>query len=372
MFDLAQERSDEDLVHLEIGEPDFDTPQHIVAAAHEATSGGATHYTSNAGLHELRDTIAAWASEKRDLSLDPANEITVTTGAMEALHLAAIVLADAGEEVVIPTPAWPNYVAQASLADATPVTVPLSADDGFRLDADRVVKAIGDETAFVVLTSPSNPTGQVHEPREIRVIIEAAADHDAFVVADEVYSGLEYDGESTSMAAISDHPERVLTVDSVSKKYAMTGWRVGWLAGAESIIDQVTKLHESTTACAPTPCQHAAVAALSGPQDPAAEMLSAFAERRDYLLGRIDEIPNLACPEPNGAFYAFLDVREIDEPSMTIAERLLEEYGVVTAPGSGFGSAGEGHLRVSFANSLDQLEAGFDAIERFVQSEVGR
>lgn len=369
LYDMAEQHPNDDLVRLEIGEPDFDTPAHVVEAAADAAAAGDTHYTSNAGRLELREAIADRVAAEDGVSFDPESEIAITTGGMEALHLALLCIADAGDEVVVPTPAWPNYVTQARLANATPVEVPLSSKDGFTLDADRVIDAITDDTAAVMLTSPSNPTGRVYDVDVMEEITAAAARHDAHVVADEVYKGLTYDESPQSLAAVTDHPKHVLTVNSFSKRYAMTGWRVGWLAGPEEVIDRVVAVHESTTACASSVAQRAAREALTGPQKPFEDMYRAFEERRDYVLKRLQDIPGISCPRPEGAFYAFPDVSALDGTSFEIAERLLDEYGVVAAPGSGFSDAGEGHLRFSFANSLERLEVGMDRFEEMVRDE---
>jgi aspartate aminotransferase len=373
MFDLAAEREvagATDLVHLEIGEPDFDTPAHVVEAAHEAATGGATHYTSNAGLSALREAVAEYLAG-HGVTADPGGEVVVTTGAMEALYLSLAATVDPGEEVLIPTPAWPNYDTQANLVDADPVEVPLSRETGFDLDPGRLRAAMGAATGAVVLTTPNNPTGRVYDREDVRAVVAAAADHDAYVVADEVYADLLYGEHATGVAGYVDSPERVLTVGSVSKTYAMTGWRVGWLAGPADVVGAATKLRESTTACTASVSQHAALAALTGPQDPAAEMAAAFEERRDYVTERVAGIDGVSCPEPEGAFYAFLDVSALPGASVDVAERLLDEYGVVVAPGGGFGDAGEGHVRMSFANSRERLAEGFDRIAAFVADERG-
>jgi aspartate aminotransferase len=368
MFDMA-EASDDDLVRLEVGEPDFDTPEHITEAAFEAARGGATHYTSNAGLPALRQAIADRLAADRDLDLDP-DAITVTAGGMEALHLALLTIAGPGEEVVIPSPVWPNYVQQARLADARPVEVPMPEEEGFALDPARVGEALSADTAVVVLNSPSNPTGRVFDPDAIRDVVDAAARHDAYVIADESYAALTYEGNQRGIAALVDHPERVLTVGTCSKEYAMTGWRLGWLAGPEVVIDHVTKIHESTTACASSVAQHAALAALTGPREPIEAMREAFHERRDLVVDRINEMPGLSCPRPEGAFYAFVDVSALEGTSMDVAERLLKEYGVVVAPGEGFGDAGQGRVRLSFANSVERLEVGLDRLEAMARAEL--
>jgi aspartate aminotransferase len=364
------EAQGQDIVHLEIGRPDFDTPEHIVSAATDAAESGETHYTSNAGLFELREAIAA-GLDRGGVDVDPEAEITVTTGAMEALLLAMLSVVDPGDEVIIPTPAWPNYRTQVKLADATPVELPLSPEDEFALDPERVERTIDDETAAIVLTSPSNPTGQVYEREAVIDVIETAAAHGVYVIADEVYADLVYGDRPTGIAGYVEDADNVLTVASCSKTYSMTGWRLGWLAGPERVIDAATKLHESTTACAPSVSQHAAVAALEGPREPVDAMRDAYRERRDYVVRRIADVPDVSCVDPDGAFYAFVDVSRLGESSLDIAKRLLNEYDVVTAPGSGFGDAGEGHLRMSFANDLDRLETGLDRFETFVRDERG-
>jgi aspartate aminotransferase len=364
MFDLA-EAADRELVRLEVGEPDFDTPEHVVEAAADAARAGQTHYTSNAGLPELREAIAETLHREFAIEYDPG-QLTVTNGGMEALHLAVLATIEDGDELLIPSPAWPNYWMQARLADGVPVEVPMSKESGYALDADRVVDRMSDETGAVILCSPSNPTGQVYDPEPMREVVEAAAEHDAYVIADEVYLGLTYDRDPVGIAALTGHPDHVLTVGSCSKTYAMTGWRVGWLGGPVELVDEVTKIHESTTACAGSVAQHAAIAALTGPQEPVEEMYEAFAERREFVAERVAAMDGVSCPTPDGAFYAFLDV-DLPGSSLDIAKRLLREQDVVLAPGDGFGEAGEGKLRLSFASSLGDLERGLDGIEAAVR-----
>jgi len=367
MYDMA-DAHDGDLARLEVGEPDFDTPEHVIEAAFEAARSGETHYTPNAGIPELREAIAdRYAGE--GVSVDPTGEVGVTTGAMEALHLAMLTVVDSGTEVVIPTPGWPNHATQTRLAGGEPVEVPLSADEGFALDPEAVIEAIGEKTAAVVLTRPSNPTGRVFEVDAVGAVAAAAADHGAYVIADEVYRDLVYEGDGRSIAAVVDDPENVITVASCSKTYAMTGWRVGWLLAPAAVSERANAIHESTTACASSVGQHAALAALTGPEEPIHEMRAAFAERREYVTERIEALPGITAPTPEGAFYAFLDVRAFGEETLSIATTLLEEYGVVVAPGTGFGEVGEGHLRVSFAAGMDELERGFDGIEAFARAE---
>ncbi|WP_227377535.1 pyridoxal phosphate-dependent aminotransferase [Haladaptatus halobius] len=369
MYDLAQEANNEDLIHFEIWEPDFDTPTHIIEAVTEAAHAGATHYTSNVGLPALREVIATKMATENEVEIDPDREVTVTNGAMEALYLALQAVVAPGDEVVIPTPGWPNYRNQVRLAGGVPVYVPLPADRGFEMDASRVTDAISDATAAVIICTPSNPTGRVYDFGELETIVRAAALHDAYVIIDEVYEGLIFEGSTRSVAAEPAHFDTVLSVNSCSKKYAMTGWRLGWLAGPESVVRAATVLHESTTACAPSVSQHAAIAALTGSQKPIRAMKDAYEMRRDYLVDRIADIPHISCPRPEGGFYAFVDVSALDGSSFEIAKRLLYDHGVVTAPGDGFGDAGEGYLRLSFATGLEHVERGCDRIETMVTSE---
>ncbi|MCO8254283.1 pyridoxal phosphate-dependent aminotransferase [Haladaptatus sp. AB618] len=366
MFELAEQQGG-DLVRLEVGEPDFDTPEHVIDAAADAAREGKTHYTSGAGIPELRAAIAERMESETGVSF-ASEEVTVTNGGMEALALAILAIADPGDEVILPTPAWPNYENQVVLADAEPVKVPLPAEDGFDLDAERIIDHMNDDTAAVILTTPSNPTGRVYGEDAVKAVVDAAAEHDAYVIADEVYARLTYDDEYRRISSFTDY-DGLLTVDSCSKTYAMTGWRMGWLVGPESVVEAATQVGESTTACPSSVGQQAALAAITGTQEPVREMYAAFRERRDYLTERVAEIPHISCPRPEGAFYAFLDVSELDGSSFDIAERLLSDYGVVTAPGGAFSAAGEGYLRLSFANSLDRIELGLDRIEALVRDE---
>ncbi|MFC6941665.1 pyridoxal phosphate-dependent aminotransferase [Salinirubellus sp. GCM10025818] len=362
MYELAEAQPPEaDLVRLEVGEPDFDTPEHVIDAAAEAARAGGTHYTPNAGTTACRAAVGQHMTEAFGVEY-PTEEIVITVGGVEALQLTALSVVDAGEELLYPGPAWPNYETQAYLADGVPVEVPLRAEEGYDLDADRMIERMGPETALVILGSPSNPTGRVFEPEAVRAVIEAAGDHGAYVIADEVYAALTYDREPEGMAAYTDYPEHVLTVGSCSKTHAMTGWRIGWLAGTNEVTDEVVKIREATTSCPSEPGQHAAIEALTGPQEPFEAMYEAFAERRDYVVERIEGIEGLSAPKPQGAFYVFLEP-DVDADDLAFAKYLLREHGVVLAPGSAFGEAGVGRLRLSFANSLERLEAGFDRIE---------
>jgi aspartate aminotransferase len=367
MLDMAEERGGEDLVHLEIGEPDFDTPQHVIDAATDALNDGATHYTNSTGIPELRRAIAAKMARENGIEADPDAQIVTTVGAVGALQSSIHAIAEPGDDVLLPTPSWPYYEIHATMAHANPVEVPLPRDRGFELDAESVVAAMTDDTAAVLLNTPNNPTGRHYDREAVRTVVDAAADHGTFVIADEVYEGILFEDRPESIASYVDHPECVLTINSCSKKYAMTGWRLGWVAGPDDVIEAVKKVHESANSCPAAVSQHAALAALDGPQDTIDEIREAFRERRDYVVDRIAEMPDVSCPRPDGGFYVFLDCSRLPGSSFEVAQRLFEEYEVVTVPGDAFGDSGEGYIRMSFANGLDRLEEGLDRVERMVR-----
>jgi aspartate aminotransferase len=362
MFERAQEL--DDVVRLEIGEPHFDTPAHVIEAAADAARGGATHYTSTYGMSELRAAIAEKVRRDNDVPVD-ADGVIVTNGGIEALALSLLAVVDPGSEVVLPTPEWTNYAAQVELAGGEPVRVPLSPEDGFDLDADAVIERISDDTAAVVLCRPTNPTGRVYDEASVRAVAEEAADHEAYLVADEVYERLTYEGSRKSAAALGD-PEWVLSVNSFSKGYAMTGWRLGWLAGPTDVVDAAHVIRQQLSLCSSSVAQHAGLAALTGPQEPFEEMVDAYRDRREDALERVAELPELDPVAPEGAFYLFCDASSLEGTSMDVAMRMLEEAGVSVTPGSAFGDAGEGYLRLSYATDRETLAAGFDRIEAFL------
>ncbi|MFC3958798.1 pyridoxal phosphate-dependent aminotransferase [Halovivax cerinus] len=367
MFERAR-AYDGDLARLEIGEPDFDTPGYVVDAAAEGARGGATHYTSTYGTTPLREGIADRIERENGVPVD-ADGVLVTAGGIEAITVGLLSVAGPGDEVVVLTPGFANYTAQVELTGAEPVQVSLPPETGFDLDPDLVAEHVTDDTAAVVLCRPTNPTGRVYDEADVRAVARVAADHDAYVLADEVYERLTYEGTRRSVAAIADDPEWVLSVNSFSKGHAMTGWRVGWLAGPSDVIDAAQVIRQTTTLCPSSVSQEAALAALEGPQEPFEEMVAAYEDRRDTVLERVREWPEITCADPEGAFYAFLDVRAFDEPAMDLALRLLSDYGVSTTPGTAFGPGGEGHLRISYATDEAVLETGLDRLERAIRDE---
>ena len=369
LFERAREY-DGDLVRLEIGEPDFDTPSYVVDAAAQAAHDGETNYTSTYGINPLREGIADRISREDGVEVG-ADGVLVTAGAIEAILVGLLSVAGPGDNVVVLTPGFANYTAQVNLTGAEPVQVPLPAETGFDLDPDLVAESITDDTAAVVVCRPTNPTGRVYDEEAVCELTRIAAAHDAYVLADEVYDRLTYGRTTRSVGAIAEDPEWVLSVNSFSKRFAMTGWRVGWLAGPEPVIEAAQVVRQGTTLCPSSVSQQAALAALEGPQEPFEEMVAAYERRRDCVINRVEEWPKVHCVPPEGTFYAFLDVRAFDEPAMDLALRLLEEYGVSTTPGTAFGAGGEGHLRLSYTTDMERLERGLDRIERAVRNEFG-
>jgi aspartate aminotransferase len=368
IFERARQH-DGDLVRLEIGEPDFDTPEHVIEEAAAAASDGATHYTSTYGIEQLREGIAQRMTKKNDIDTGP-EEVLVTAGAIEAITVGLLSVAGPGDEVIVLTPGFANYTAQVELTGAECVQVELPAETGFDLDPELVEPHLNDDTAAVVVCRPNNPTGRVYAEEDIRELAAKAAKHDAYILADEVYEALTYEGTRRSVAAIADDPELVLSTNSFSKSYAMTGWRVGWLAGPQEVIDAGQVIRQATTLCPSSVSQAAGVAALEGPQEPFEKMAEAYQERREYIIDRVNDWPEVDCVQPEGAFYAFLDFRSFEEPAMDIALRLLEEYDVSTTPGTAFGAGGEGFIRLSYARDIDRLAKGLDRIEQAIHDEI--
>lgn len=366
MFALAEAYEGE-LTRLEVGEPDYDTPSFVTDAAAEAAHNGATHYTPMEGIESLRREIAEKMQRDNGIGIDP-EDIIVTNGGTEALLLTLQQIADYGDEVVIPTPGWPTYTIQTNLVGGEPVHVPLDPDRGFALDPGQVIDSITEQTCAVILCSPSNPTGVVYEPAAVREVAAAADAHDAIIIADEVYERLIYKGSRDGIAAIVDNPESVVTINSFSKGYAMTGWRIGWLASESAISDGARRLHAGTTLSPSSVAQQGALAALNGPQDCFEKMIETYESRCTYVADRLTKIAGVEATCPDGTFYIFVDIRSLDIDSTTAARELLIDHGVSTVPGIGFGSSGKGHLRVSCATSQETLDDGLRKIREYAES----
>ena len=357
MFNLADGM--EDVVSFTVGEPDFNTPAHVVDAAVEALRTGKHHYTPNAGILPLREAISEYYVRSRGLHYSPETEIIATAGGMEALLLTMLTLLNPGDAFLLSDPCWTNYSRQIEICSARPVFVPVDAAHDFTFAPEALEKAITPETKGFLVNSPANPTGGIAGRKALEQLAEIAVRHDLYVISDEVYSELLYEGNTfTSIAALPGMKERTIIVNSFSKTYAMTGWRVGYALGPQHIISQMVKLQENVAACVNTAAQYGALAALTGSQAPVAEMLETYSQRRAYILDAFSKINGLTCFAPQGAFYAFVDISAAGMDAETFARDLLQKVRVIVVPGEAFGESGKRYVRLSFATSMENIREG--------------
>jgi len=364
IFDLVPKFPD--VVNLCVGEPDFTTPSFIIEEAFEAAQSGATHYTASAGFLELREGIGKKYKKEQGISYAPEKEVLVTVGAMEALFLALMSIVDQGEEVLLPDPSWPNYEAQILLAGGKPVFVPTKEEEGWVLTPDRIARYLSPRTKAVILNSPANPTGCVYGLEQMEKIATIAKDHNLVVISDECYEKIIYEGKHESIASLKNMQPRTIVINSFSKAYAMTGWRVGYALGDEQIIKQMTKLQEDVASCASSVSQKAALAAIRSGDRSTEEMLRQYCLRRSLLLEEIEKTPMISCLSPQGAFYAFINIKKLRKRSRDVALKWLREVKVATVPGSAFGKEGEGYLRISFATGEDKIKEAFERIRSII------
>lgn len=365
-FDIVSEMKD--AISLGVGEPDFDTPWHIRDEGIYSLEKGRTHYTSNAGLKELKIEIENFLKRRYGLSYDYNKEIIVTVGGSEAIDIAMRAMLDPGDEVLIPQPSYVSYLPCAVLAGATPVVIELKAENEFRLTAEELEAAITPQTKLLVLPFPNNPTGAVMEKKDLEAIAEVIIKNDLFVLSDEIYSELTYLERHVSIASLPGMRERTLVINGFSKSHAMTGWRLGYLCGPEQMIQQMLKIHQYTIMCAPSTSQYAAVDALRNGDEDVAGMREEYDGRRRYLMRRMQEM-GLECFEPFGAFYVFPCIKEFGMSSEEFANELLQSKKLAVVPGTAFGDCGEGFIRISYAYSLENLKKAMDRIEAFVQEQ---
>ena len=361
------ERGGVDVIHLEIGEPDFETPAHVAEAGIAAIRAGETHYCQAAGLPELRQAAAAYLATTRGVAIEPAS-VLVANGAKPFLFFTVLATCGPGDEVIYPDPGFPIYESAIRFAGATPVPLPLHEERGFGVDPAELEALLGDRTRLVILNSPQNPTGGVIPAGDLEAAARAILRTSAWVLSDEVYARITYDTAAPSIASLPGMLERTILLDGFSKTYAMTGWRLGYAAVPEPLVDPLVRLIVNSTSCVPPFAQLAGVAALEGPQDAVDEMVREFRARRDYLVPALNGIPGISCVEPRGAFYAFPNVGALPLSADEFADRLLGEAGVALLAGSAFGSHAEGHVRISYAASLESLERAVERIARFTGS----
>jgi len=358
----AQGRS---IIHLEIGEPDFDTPPHIVEAAIEALRGGDTHYTPAAGLPELRAAIAEEVSRTRGIPVEP-DRVVVTPGGKPIMFFTILALAEEGAEVVYPDPGFPIYESVIRFAGATPVPLPLREELGFAFDPDELRRLVTKRTRLVIVNSPHNPTGAVIGREVLEELARLAQEYGFIVLSDEIYRRIVYDVEAPSIASLPGMAERTVILDGFSKTYAMTGWRLGYGVAPRWLAEHLVRLAVNCHSCVPGFTQRAGLAALRGPQDAVDRMVAEFRRRRDAVVAGLNSLPGVRCAVPAGAFYVFPNVTETGRSASELARELLEQAGVAVLAGTAFGRYGEGYLRLSFANSLENLLEAIERMRRYL------
>ncbi len=352
MFYLAGEY--DDVVNLAIGEPDFDTPEFIINSALQDALDGYTHYTHTAGFAELREVIADKFRSDNDLDVQ-ADQVMATVGANNAMALSMLATLNLGDEVLFPDPGFPNYSVQIQLGGGVPVPIRTDESNGFQMTPESLREAITSKTKAILVNSPNNPTGAVYSEEILAGIAEVARENDLLVYSDEVYESFVYSGQHYSIASFEGMSERCITINALSKSHAMTGWRLGYATGPKTIIDAMIKLNEKINTCPSSVAQRAALAALQGPIEPVQEMARAYEERRDILVDGLNELPGVSCYKPRGSFYVFPNIKDLGITCDDAAMQILEKARVVSVPGSGFGSAGKGYLRMCCTVSKEEI-----------------
>jgi len=367
MFDAARrlEQEGKEIIHLEIGRPDFNTPQHIVEAAVEALRAGKHHYSPNAGIPELRKAIAGKFTNEYQLDYNPNSEIVVTNGVAEGVYVAINALLNPGDQVLIPDPGWLNYNVVALTNFVEPVGYALSEENNFQPDPDEIEDKITPRTKMIILVSPSNPLGSVTSQKALERIAQLANKYDMVILSDEIYEKIVYSpAKHMSIATLARMRDRTLILNGFSKFYSMTGWRIGYVLGPEKLVNPILRYHQYMITSTNTFAQWGAITALSDDQEPSYAMVEEFRKRRDYFNEAINRIPGFACIKPEGAFYLFPSVKDTGMDGYQMANLLLEKAGVATVAGESFGRNGAGYIRMSYSNSLENLKAAVAKIEK--------
>ena len=367
----ALERQGKEIVHLEIGEPDFDTPAHIREAAKRALDNGATHYGPAAGLPELRDAIAKDVAATRQIPVAP-EEIVVTPGAKPIMYFVITALVDAGDEVIYPNPGFPIYESVINFVGGVPVPIPLREESGFGFDLSVFEQKVSRRTKLIIINSPQNPTGGVLELEQLGRIAEIAARYRIPVLADEIYKSFLYEGEFASITRFPGMKDLTIILDGFSKAYAMTGWRLGYGVMPRDLAEHVARLMVNSNSCTASFSQWAGIAALQGDQQPVTRMVAEFKRRRDVIVEGLNRLPGVSCRSPRGAFYVFPNITALRRPSAEVAAALLAEAGVAVLGGSAFGAYGEGYLRLSYANSEANIRTALARMEPVLARFSGR
>jgi aspartate/methionine/tyrosine aminotransferase len=357
----ALEAQGRDVVHLEIGEPDFDTPENIVDAGARALHDGWTHYGPAAGQPDLKEAIANYINTSRGTAFDP-DSVVVTPGGKPIMFFVMLAMLEAGDEAIYPDPGFPIYRSMIDFSGAKAVPSPLREENAFRIDIDELASLMNERTKLLIINSPANPSGGVLERADLEAIAELAVRHDVTVLSDEIYSELLYEGEHVSIATMPGMADRTIILDGFSKTYAMTGWRLGYGLFPQGLAAPISKLMVNSVSCTSMAVQRAGLEALTGPQDKVTEFREAFRGRRDLIVSGLNAIDGISALEPKGAFYAFPNITGTGKTSREFADLLLDEYGVAGVAGTSFGDAGEGYLRLSYANSEQNIQKALDRI----------
>ena len=363
----AMQAAGENIVHLEIGRPDFDTPEKIKKAAEESLKAGHVFYTSNYGTPALRQAIAEWENEHNGAHYEAAN-VMVTIGVSEATWCAMDAYLEAGDEVLVPNPVWLNYIHVPTALGAKPVTYSLKEENNFQIDFEELESKITERTKMIVVVDPSNPTGGVFSRETMERLAQICVKHNLIAISDEIYEQLLYDGEKhTSLATLPGMAERTIKLGGFSKAYSMTGWRIGYLCAPKEIISAVVRVHQYTVTCASSFVQDASVTALKECDEDVEIMRQEYQKRKDYLVKELNSIEGISTNHPTGAFYIFVNIKSLGKTSMEMADYLLEHAKIALVPGSAFGSEGEGYLRISYATSMEQLVEACKRIRKAVE-----
>src|SRR6266513_1932200 len=365
----ALEAKGRDIVHLEIGEPDFDTPSNIIEAATDALHKGFTHYGPSAGLPQLRETIAQYVSETRGVNATP-EEVVVVPGGKPIIFFSILALVEEGDEVIYPNPGFPIYESMINYVGAKAVPIRLREEMDFRLDVDELARLINDRTKLVILNSPQNPTGGVLEKKDIEAVASAIGDRNIMVLSDEIYSRLIFEGEHHSIMSLDGMKERTILLDGFSKTYAMTGWRMGYGVMRVDLATHISRLMTNSSSCTASFSQVAGIEALRGSQESVDHMRDEFKRRRDVMVTGLNKIKGFSCQLPHGAFYVFPNITGTGWPAKRLADALLEDAGVAGLSGTAFGEFGEGYLRFSVANSVENIEKALDRVSTWVNKNL--
>ncbi len=363
----ALEAKGKEVIHLEIGEPDFDTPQNIIDAAAKAMNDGQTHYSPAAGVPDLRKILAEDMSKRRNMTINP-NQVVVTPGGKPIMFFSILAIVDEGDEVMYPNPGFPIYESVIDFVGAKSVPYPLREEKEFSFDIDEFMSLITDKTKLIILNSPQNPTGGILTKEDLEAVAKVAQEKDIYILSDEIYINIIYEGLHQTIANIPGMQERTIILDGFSKTYAMTGWRLGYGAMPEDLAEKITQLQINSNSCTCTFAQYGAMEAVTGSQAPVKQMVAEFKKRRDVIVDGLNQIDGISCLRPHGAFYVFPNIKELGIDGKKFSDFLLENYGVAALSGTAFGKFGAGYLRFSYANSVENIENALDRIDQAVKA----